>query len=342
MEVGIPYHDTTELKDIHTVLDDQGFAIIKDFQLTTELCDKYKGEVWEALETILPDEYKIERNDKSTWSNYFKLLPLHSMLLQHYGFSQLPSCWNAREKAAPIFSHLWGVKESELVTSMDAISFHIPPESFPRKNGKDRGNTWFHTDQSYLKEEGRCIQGFWNLEECGENDGCLSVLAGSHKYNIEFKEKFLNNIPDNKLKPDWYKLNAEELDFYKTDKKCDWRFVCPPKGCFVIWDSRTIHCGSEPRLPRKEPRFRYVIYVCMLPKNKHNYKGYSCTGLTETVNKKRQIIYDNTRTSSHWPYKTKMFGKQPRTYGNTIPILNTIDKLKYEDMSKLQQSLLGI
>lgn len=334
--MAIPYTTLTRLDDAPDILRKQGFVIIEDYKLPQETCETALTEVWEALESII----SIDRKDKNTYNKYFDLQPLHSMLLQHYGFSQLPTVWHSREHAAPIFAKLWNVDVNDLITSMDGISFHIPPELFTSNRGRYRDNSWFHTDQSYLKEGGCCIQGFWNMLDCSENDACLSVLSESHKYQTAFKEKFLLHKDKKDIVGDWYKLHDEEISFYK--EKCQWYHVCPPQGAFVIWDSRTIHCGTEPRLPRNHPTFRLIHYVCMLPRFQIHTDEYSCNGITETDKKKRIKAFEEGRSLTHWPYKPKLFSKYPRVYGGKSTLKVQIKKsMKLEDMTLLQKRLLG-
>ena len=35
----------------------------------------------------------------------------------------------------------------------------------------------------------------------------------------------------------------------------------------VFWDSRTIHCGVEPRKGREQQNFRCVVYLCYTPRS---------------------------------------------------------------------------
>ena len=341
---GIPYTEVTPLAQVHQKLAEQGFAIIDEHRLPEELCDAFKDEVWQALEAIIggPEEKRIRRDDVNTYKNYFALGQLHSMMLQYFGFAQMPCCWEARQRAAPIFGHLWGVGENDLLTSMDALSFNIAPENFTPKRGYFRGNTWWHTDQAIIKNGDYCIQGFYNCCETGDDDGCLSVLEGSHLYHGELRQRFHAATPDKELRDNWYKLTAEETAFFEQEKGCQWRFVCPPKGCFVVWNSKTIHMGTEPRLPREGARDRLVIYVCMLPKMATNYRGLVCDGVKPRDIDKRRNAFLEQRTTTHWPYPMKLFPKKPRFMdGNIVVNSAGIPRKRFEDMTQLQRSLLG-
>jgi len=343
-ELGIPYSELTPLDQIHEKLAEQGFAIVQDYRLSDEICTECKNEVWTALETIIsgPEEKRIVRDNPATYKNYFQLGQLHSMMLQYFGFAQLPSAWRLRELAAPIYARIWDVQPSQLISSMDALSFHIAPEKLNPMRGHFKGNTWWHTDQSLLIPENKCIQGFYNLEECGPNDGCLSVLEKSNLYHHELKGKFHLNGDNKELKDNWYLINDQEKAFF-AEKGCRWRFVCPPKGCFVVWDSKTIHMGTEPRCPRTEPRDRLVYYICMMPRMAKSYRGYTCSGIKPRDIEKKVNAVNEQRTTTHWPYPVKLFPKKPRFFAQDITINSAgIPRMQIENMTEMQKRLLGL
>lgn len=341
-DIGIPYSEVTPLSQLHQKLSEQGFAIVDEHRLSDEICQECKNEVWTALENLIvsPEDKKIKREDPTTYKNYFLLGQLHSMMLQFFGFSQLPSAWKLRELAAPIFASIWNVNPNQLITSLDAISFHIAPENGIR--GEFKGRTWWHTDQKILNSSNVCIQGFYNLEECGPNDGCLSVLEKSNLYHKDLLGRFHLNQDEKELKENWYLISDEEKAYY-AEKGCRWRFVCPPKGCFVVWDSKTIHMGTEPRLPREIPRDRLVYYICMMPKSPCSYKGYNFTGIKpKDVDKKIEAI-QNQRTTTHWPYPLKLFAKKPRFFSQEISIdPSRIPRMSITNMTPLMKNLIGL
>lgn len=343
-QLGIPYTETTPLDEVHTKLAEQGFAIVNEYRLSNDICTECKDEVWRALESLItgPEEFKIKRNNSTTYPNYFKLGQLHSMMLQYFGFSNLPSAWKLRELAAPIFARLWDVNPNQLITSMDAISFHIAPEKFEIARGQFRGRTWWHTDQSLIYQDNRCIQGFYNVDECGPNDGCLSVLEGSNRFHPELRSRFHAAESDRELKDNWYLINDSEKAFF-AEKGCRWRFVCPPKGCFVVWDSKTIHMGTEPRIPRDGGNDRLVYYICMMPRMAKTYRGYTSFGIKPRDIAKKQDAILNQRTTTHWPYPVKLFPERPRFFNRDI-LVNAfaIPRMTPEDLTPLQKNLIGL
>ena len=110
-------------------------------------------------------------------------------------------------------------------------------------------------------------------------------------------------------KKDWHKLSEEEELFFLN--RCVERKIACPKGSLVLWDSRTIHCGTEAMRGRKNPKHRAVIYVCYRPRR----------FATEANLRKKQKAFTGMRMTSHWPCKATLFGKKPRTYGKPIPDL---------------------
>lgn len=305
------YHTTpTNLKK---TLNKYGVAIIPKVLNKKEVLAMKKG-MWDTLEHLTKNVDKpIKRKDKDTYKSIRELYPLHSMLIQHWSIGHAKFIWDIRQnkKVANIFAKLWKVKPIELLTSFDGASFHMPPEI--TKIGWYRKNDWLHTDQSYTRNDLECIQSWVTAFDVNEGDATLTCLEGSHKYHKDFAKEF--KITD---KSDWFKLqNDEQAKFYK-DKGCKRINITCPAGSMVFWDSRTIHCGQEALKERAKPNFRCVVYICMTPRKL----------ATIAVLKKKQKAVEEMRTTSHWPHKPKLFGKYPRTYGNPLPDVPELPKIK--------------
>jgi hypothetical protein len=326
-----------KLKD--TVLK-YGVAIIPNVIDENE-CNNMLSGMWDYIEHITQKWQKpnkvIDRNDKSTWREYYKLLPLHSMLMQYYGVGHAQVAWTLREnpKIVDIFAELWNCKPEELLVSFDGMSFSMPPEETnrgyyrPKKSDEfvdtpleDIGAAWLHTDQSYTNNKFMCVQSWVTALDVNEGDATLFVLESSNNYHEEFAKT--NKITN---KDDWYKLSDTELKFY-LEKECDpVRIVCG-KGDMVFWDSRTIHCGCESIKGRDTPNFRAVVYLCYLPR----------MGVTEAELKKKKKAFEELRTTKHNPQKSLLFGKKPRDYGNPTPDITPIIK---PQVGKLGMKLAG-
>lgn len=289
------------LDNVSQTLAKYGVAILPRVLNDTECAEMHVG-MWNALETITgPWPVPIDRGNPESWRGISGLFPSHSMLLQHHGIGHAQFIWDLRQnpKCMDVFARLWKCAPDELLVSFDGAAFHMPPEN--TKIGWHR-QTWFHTDQSYTRREFECVQSWVTALDVNENDATLAVYEGSHAYHAEFAEKFGVTKKDN-----WYKLDTEEQkEFYRS--RCEERYIKCPRGSIVLWDSRTIHCGVEPRKTRSAPNTRCVAYLCYMPRSLASDKELA----------KKVAAYENGRMTSHWPCKVKLFPKQPQTYGRPV------------------------
>lgn len=309
--------------NLKEILEKYGVAIIPNV-LNSEECDKMVSDIWDYFEHITKSsEIPISRKDKNTWTQFYKLYPLHSMLFQYFNVGHSQVVWNLRQndKILKIFSKFWNVEPNELLVSFDGLSFNPPPEETNR--GWNRNNTWFHSDQSFLRNVFECVQSWITGLDVEEGDATLAFYEKSHKFHKDFRENF--NIED---KSNWYKLKTKEEEKFYLDKGCEIKKIMCPKGSLVFWDSRTIHCGVEALRGRKNKKWRAVIYLCYQPKNFSD----------KTQIKKKQKAFNELRTTCHWPAKIKLFPKNPRTYGGSLP---KVDKIKNPVLKDIGLSLAG-
>jgi hypothetical protein len=297
-------HDkyVTTPTDLKKTIDLYGVAIIPNVLKKEEIGSMRNG-MWDYLEhTTQKFETPIDRENDQTWIEYLKLYPKHSMLLQQYGVGHSQFVWDIRQnpKVVDVFSHLWKVPPEDLLTSFDGASFHFPPENTNR--GWYR-QTWYHTDQSYFRPDFECIQSWVTAYDVEEGDATLAFLEKSNTFHKEFQEH--HQLSD---KSDWYKHNRLEQSFYE-DKGCEEKRIKCKAGSMVFWDSRTIHCGTEPIRARKEKNLRNVVYVCMKPRSQ----------ATEANLRKKRKAFNDLRMTTHWPHKPILFPKNPRTYGGPLP-----------------------
>ena len=298
-------------------LNTYGVAIVPGVLNENETNSMVSG-IWDYFEHLTQNwEKPINRNDKNTWNEIYKLYPLHSMMFQYFSIGQTQASWDVRqnEKIVDIFSTFWNCKNEDLLVSFDGLSFNMPPEVTNR--GWNRNNTWYHTDQSYLNPEFNCMQTWVTGLDVEENDATLGFYEGSHKYHKEFCKEF-----DVKEKNDWYKLKNEEELFYIN--RCEQKKIMCPKGSLVCWDSRTIHCGVEADKKRKNEKFRAIVYLCYKPRK----------FATEARIRKKQKAFNELRSTTHWPCKVKLFGKKPRTWGGELPEITQISPPRLTDLGK--------
>jgi hypothetical protein len=308
----------TTKESLKDMINKYGVAIIPNV-LEEKECDNMVNGIWEYFEHISQDwEIPILRDEEETWREFYKLYPLHSMLIQYWNIGHTQISWDIRQntKIIDIFAYFWKCNPDELLVSFDGLSFNIPPEITNR--GWNRNNTWYHTDQSYTDSNFKCIQSWITGLDVNDGDATLSFLEGSNKYHNDFANEY--KITD---KDDWYKLSKEEEQFY-INKGCEYKNIKCPKGSLVFWDSRTIHCGVEASKTRSIANFRAIIYLCYMPRK-------LCS---KALLKKKQKAFNELRTTNHYPCNPKLFPKMPRTYGNEIPIITQIDKPILNELGK--------
>jgi hypothetical protein len=304
---------------IMEVIDKYGVAIIPSV-LDKQECDQMNIGMWNNLEHLSQKWLKpINREDPNTWREMRNLYPSHSMLIQNWSIGHSQYIWDIRQnpKIVDIFSKIWKCEKDELLVSFDGVSYGMPPEV--TKLGWYKGRNWLHSDQSYLDSSFKCIQGWVTGNDVDDGDSTLTILESSNDYHKDFQDKFKTTEKNN-----WYKLNEEdELKFYE-DKYCLEKRIKCPMGSVVLWDSRTIHCGSEPLKTREKMNFRNIAYLCYMPKKMCSEKNVQ----------KKIKAFEEMRMTTHWPCNAKLFPKNPQTYGGPIqdmaqiptPILNELGR----------------
>jgi hypothetical protein len=299
----------TDASGLKKTLEKYGVAIIPKVLTTTECDNMYSG-MWDALEHLTSGwTVPLNRDDPSTWSSISFLLPLHSMLMQHWGIGHAQYIWDLRQnpKILAIWKTLWNTED--LLVSYDGISCHLPPETTGR-GWLLRPGGWLHTDQSYTRNDFECVQSWVTCRDVLTGDATLMVLEGSHKYHGAFALAY----PTAVSKDDWYRLDDNQRTFY-IDKGCKPVYIKCPKGSMVFWDSRTIHCGQEAMKGRTSTNIRSIVYLCYT----------SRTLATKADLKKKQKYLNERRMTTHWPHKVKVFPKLPRLYpGQVVPTLNEL------------------
>jgi ectoine hydroxylase-related dioxygenase (phytanoyl-CoA dioxygenase family) len=310
--------------EINQSLDNYGVAIVPSVLDETECLNLFNSIFDDLVYLTKNTEYPIIKENTETWKNYRKLFPLRSMLIQHWKIGHLQSVWDVRQnpKIVDIFSNIYSQPRDKLLVSFDGVSFQFPPEAV--YYGWNRNNTWFHTDQSYTRTDKECIQSWITAKDVNIGDSTIAFLEGSHKYHQSFAETF--RVTDKK---DWYKLNAIQESFYKDTHNCAEKRIYCPKGSLVLWDSRTIHCGSEPYRHRTAENFRCIVYLCYQP----------ISQITPKNLEKKRKAFNEMRMTTHYPCKVKLFGKNPQTYGEKLP--SNINEIQPPILSELGRKLAG-
>lgn len=282
-------------------LAEHGVAIVPGI-LTEAECAHITDGTWKFFEHLTQAwPTPMRQNDATTWRGMYDLFPSHGQLFQHWNIGHAQVSWDVRQnlKVVDVFARIWSCAPEDMLVSFDGLSLSLPPEKTNRGWG---GRTWFHTDQSFTRPNFECVQGWVTANDVGEGDATLSIMSKSHIHHAEFATRF--GVVN---KNNWYKLKPEEEAFY-TSKGCQYQKIRCPKGCLVLWDSRTIHCGANAMRGRAAENTRNIIYVCYTPRALSDEKAL----------KKKRLLFDTMRTCSHWPHTPKAFPKIPRTYGAVL------------------------
>lgn len=315
-------YDTT-VEKLSEKLEEYGVAVIPNV-LTHDETKQLQTDMWTLLSYLTTNmEHPIQKDKPETWSSFYELYPLHSMLLQHYSIGHHQVVWDIRQNKniVDIFSKIWNTKPEDLLVSFDGLSIHLPPE----KTGKGWfSKHWYHTDQSLKRHDNESIQGFITAFDVKEHDATLAILEKSHKYHKDLADLYTEHS-----EKDWYSLSKEEIDFYKS-KGCEERFVLASAGSLILWNSKTIHSGKEPGRKRKEENFRFVIYVCMTPRSKSNKKEL----------KKKQEAFNNKIMTSHWPHKVIPFPTKPKRQFTKV-VMPDIPPMEPPKLTELGLKLAG-
>ena len=139
--------------EIRENMKEYGVAIFPSF-LTKDECNKMKSGMWDFYEHITSEtKEQIIRDEPDSWRNLYKLFPKHSFLQQHFGVGHSQVVWDIRqnERIAQLFAEFWKVPKEELLVSFDGFSMGVPHEVTNR--GYYRGRTWYHTDQSFTRND---------------------------------------------------------------------------------------------------------------------------------------------------------------------------------------------
>ncbi|ELT89419.1 hypothetical protein CAPTEDRAFT_130395, partial [Capitella teleta] len=258
--------DSFRYADTLRELDENGVAVIPGV-MSADQCDIHIAELhhWiDGFQGGFPDQF--------------------SSIIHKYNIAHCPAAWSARLAAKPVFAGLWGTEK--LLTSTDGIALAQPPElQGSGEFWKEGDYTGLHHDQGRDRYGLHCYQGALYLEDAEEDDYCFMVIEKSHQFHTEYFKR----IPEHR-KGEFRKLDKGSIDWFKQ-QGCRIRRVPCPKGGMIVWDSRTVHAGAPPKVGRENPRWRYVMFVCMGP----------AAWATPEDLKLKEEAYEKLRVSRHPP-----------------------------------------
>lgn len=201
--------------------------------------------------------------------------------------------WDARMEPGVIdaFAKLWGT--TELLVSFDSLNV-----TFPNRKDIPRKGAWDHIDQSPFRKGLHCVQGIINLSPSGPDDGGLIVYPGSHKVTEEFFETQTDKSTWSTK--DMYIFTDEQLAWFRA-KGLKQHKVCADVGDLIVWDSRTVHYGSEPT--EKSSQIRTIIYAAYTPAK--------LASPDQLALKKK--VFEAYGGTTHWPHDN-IVARSTKTY----------------------------
>ena len=333
----------------------EGVAVLVGVLDADEIQGMQEG-MWETLSSMTaPFARPVVRGEPATYGTVRSLMPNHGYLFQGWpGLAHRQHIWDVRQnpKVAGAFAEIWGCGAEELLCSFDAVSMGVAHLAEGGGTGWERGHKWEHMDQAPTRVGFECVQGWVTGEDIEPGDATLLVRPGSHRLGPGLVEKF--GITETK---DWYKLKVEERAWF-AEQGCEDLRILAPAGSLVLWDSRTVHSGSNPMKEAVRHKPRNVIYVCMQPRlptvkgmgagtEKRRASTKEMQVLARAL-KKRREIFDPTneakflRMTTHWPRKTLLFGKYPRSYGPKPAEWEQVPKGETPTLTALGRKLAGL
>lgn len=281
-----------EMEEAMKTLKRDGYCVIPGV-LSPERCRELENRLWAKIELI--SNGSIKRSDPSTHRGAKWFSAMKGIIQEPSELNHLDVIWEVRKAAVPYFAHMWG--SPFLMSSFDRFNMYPAPKEGQRMI-QPKG--WMHTDQSPLKKDLYSVQGFVDLCGTGDLDSGLVVAKGSHlkHHQLLYKKWNLQEIDD------WHMFSEEQRKY--IDEHFEVVKIKCPQGSLVLWDSRTFHQNEPPKMGGHQ---RLVVYTCMLP-----HYAVPASQLPKVLEKKAKA-FDEMRTTTHSPVKSKLFPKFARTYG---------------------------
>lgn len=271
--------------DFRADLQRDGYAVVKG-AIPSVRAEYYRHK---ALDWMLSFDSDLDLNNRETWVE--ENLPVMNKIIRAfsgYGVCHEKFMWDVRLEPGvqDAFSKIWGT--TELLSSFDGLNITLPnrPDLSARA-------AWEHVDQSPLKRGLQCVQGIVNLAPCGPEDGGLVVYPGSHNLFAEFFDTQTKS--ESWLPPkDIYLFSKDQLEWWK-ERGITPHKVCAEPGDLILWDSRTIHYGSDPT--EKGDQIRTVVYVTCMPANLASPEQLAL----------KKKVFESYGSTTHWPHEHIIF-----------------------------------
>lgn len=273
-------------------LADEGFAVIRGAVSAEEVRVAYDL-LWHFIESS-DQGGRVKRHDVETWEHHKRKdhgwpAGMEDGIIHGRGIGQSEVLWYLRAlpKVQQVFADLWGTPD--LVPSFDGACVFRPYGH--HRSWKATRRNWNHVDQAQRKRGLHCVQGLITLKDATIKTGGLVVVPQSHR----FHEDILTRYPGT---GSWNFIGLKQNDPVLTEGESRPRLVCAEAGDLILWDSRTVHCSTQPLvedqgLLRSNDLIRAVAYVSMTP----------AAWCSDEVVIQRSAAFERAVTCSHWPHE---------------------------------------
>ncbi len=296
-------------------LEELGYCVIPEVLSASEAELLYERVWHEYIEKAWPN---CRMDDRSNWKVAF---PLHNSVAIFAGpAGQTQVMWDLRQdpRIVDVFAQVWNT--SELIVSMDGLSFMCPPEirvgrtePFPHVDQAvmRRQDNFAHNNspdvdfvsESSLKTKPYTIQGQFLFEDSFDGDGGFYCIPKSHLLFHEFASILEPISASDATKEEKKKARFDFLENFFAQRRDESgncysaKHITAPRGSLILWDSRTLHWnqhGCKDRPYKNPPKVRMVGYLCYVPKAR----------LTEEGKALRKEAFERGVSTSHnpaWP-----------------------------------------
>jgi endonuclease/exonuclease/phosphatase family metal-dependent hydrolase/ectoine hydroxylase-related dioxygenase (phytanoyl-CoA dioxygenase family) len=267
----------------------------------------------------------IRREDASTWDDSSWVANASNGIMGKRGVHHSDFMWFVRlqPKVRAAFATVWGIDETELISSFDCANMFRPWQAAGKPEWKTHGG-WWHVDQNALpprSKRGQCaVQGLVTLTDATADSGGLCVIPRSHSDHAQLCQRALDAKRISKHSGDFVPVPQGDPLLSGAVRP---RLVTARAGDLLLWDSRTVHCNTPataarpqaPLMPAppSEPSsasasagpslkpLRTVCYVCMTPASKASRKTLE----------QRALAFEYGVGSTHWPHEFVPTGPMP-------------------------------
>lgn len=273
-------------------LDRAGVVVIKGVLLPMQVAVARKL-LWDWLEKLAPG---VERDSPSKWVEGTRP-PHQGGLIQHFGVGWNGASVYVRECVKPVFDRVWGT--DGLWCSFDGISVTFNNGSGrKRKLDDDKWNV--HVDQT--SQGFKSVQGGVALTRQARDSHCFACVPGSHKIHEKLMGLHRGILPAHWCKADIVMVQSMKNHGLQLE------VVDLEEGDLVLWRSDLMHFSVPYAKEAPASARREQIFVSMGPP-----PAVAKTRAAEVA--KRRKYYEENRTSMHSTDRVRVFGKEPRTFG---------------------------